>query len=116
MIRTSALIAALLLATPAMAAKLPKGDSLAVANFASCAKPVWPDGAIAANHVGTVTLAFDIEADGKVAGSKVVRSSGHRDLDEAAREGISKCTFKPGTQNGKRARSSMHMQYVWTLE
>lgn len=88
----------------------------AVANFGSCAKPVWPAGAIAANKTGTVTLSFLIGADGKSKASKIVKSSGHGELDEAARTGIEKCTFKPGTLDGKPTEAWMMMQYVWTLD
>ncbi|MBC7684472.1 MAG: energy transducer TonB, partial [Bdellovibrionales bacterium] len=48
--------------------------------------------------------------------SAVEKSSGHSDLDEAAREGISKCTFNPGMANGKPVRSAMQMKYIWTLK
>jgi TonB family protein len=109
MIRTTALITALLLAAPAMAAD----DT---ADFFSCAKPVWPQADLAAGNQGTVTLKFEIDADGKVLRSMVAKSSGHPALDEAAKEGITKCTFIPGTLNGKPVRSAMQMQYVWTLK
>jgi bla regulator protein BlaR1 len=47
---------------------------------------------------------------------KVRKSSGHKDLDEASRVGIEKCTFKPATKAGKPMETSMMMQYVWVLE
>lgn len=88
----------------------------AVVDFNSCAKPLWPDGAIARKEQGTVTLAFTVGADGKARSSEVVKSSGFADLDEAARTGIEKCTFKAGTKAGKPFESKMKMQYVWLLE
>jgi bla regulator protein BlaR1 len=88
----------------------------ALVDFTSCAKPVWPDGAIAAQRTGTVTLSFLVGADGKAKQSKVRKSSGHPDLDEASRTGIEKCTFKPATLAGKPVESITKMQYVWTLE
>ncbi len=91
-------------------------DQPAVANFNSCRKPIWPAGAIAANRTGTVTLGFQVSATGKVIGSRVNRSSGHPDLDQAARTGIELCSFRPGIEHGKPAASWMQMQYVWTLE
>lgn len=90
-------------------------DSRAVANFGSCSKPVWPQAALAEQRTGTVTLKFLIDADGKVKDSGVVKSSGHADLDEAARVGIEKCTFKPGIKDGKPVEAWTMMQYVWTL-
>jgi bla regulator protein BlaR1 len=88
----------------------------AVANFASCAKPVWPKQSLRDENTGTVTLAFKISEDGRVDDSRVQKSSGFAALDEAAREGITKCQFKPATQGGKPVAAWMHMQYVWTLQ
>lgn len=88
----------------------------AVADFNSCAKPEWPKASLRNEETGTVTLSFLIGTDGRVADSKVLRSSGFRDLDRAAMLGIGKCQFKPGTIDGKPESTWMQMQYVWTLE
>lgn len=96
--------------------KVAGATTTAVVDFKSCAKPIWPDGAIARKEQGAVTLSFVVGADGKAKSSEVVKSSGFTDLDEAARTGIEKCTFKPGTQAGKPFESKMKMQYVWTYE
>lgn len=88
----------------------------AVADFSTCAKPEWPKSSLRNEETGTVTLSFLIAADGRVADSKVVKSSGFRDLDKAAVSGISKCRFKPGLTDGKPTEAWMQMQYVWTLE
>lgn len=88
----------------------------AVANFASCAKPHYPRESLRYEQTGAVTLAFKISADGKVEDSNVRKSSGFPLLDEAAREAISKCQFKPATQGGKPVPAWMKMQYVWTLQ
>ncbi|UOD29826.1 M56 family metallopeptidase [Massilia violaceinigra] len=87
-----------------------------VADFSSCAKPLWPQASLQAEHTGTVTLSFKIGTDGRVAASRVKQSSGHVLLDEAAREGIVKCRFSAGTHKGKPVPSWMDMQYVWSLE
>ncbi|MES2129088.1 MAG: energy transducer TonB [Pseudomonadota bacterium] len=88
----------------------------AVADFNTCAKPEWPKASLRNEETGTVTLQFLIGADGHVADSKIVKSSGFRDLDKAAVVGISKCRFKPGMTDGKPEQAWMTMQYVWTLE
>jgi protein TonB len=95
-----------------------KGPSrtAAVADFNTCAKPEWPKASLRNEETGTVTLSFLIAEDGRVADSKIVKSSGFRDLDKAAQVGISKCRFKPGTVEGKPEQAWMQMQYVWTLE
>lgn len=87
----------------------------AVADFKSCPKPVWPAESLKREETGTVRLEFTISAAGAVVGSSVFRSSGHPELDEAARVGINKCTFKPGTRDGVPVESTMKMMYVWTL-
>lgn len=88
----------------------------AVADFNTCAKPEWPKSSLRNEETGTVTLQFLIATDGRVADSKIVKSSGFRDLDKAAVAGISKCRFKPGSVDGKPEQAWMQMQYVWTLE
>lgn len=88
----------------------------AVANFNSCAKPVWPKQSLRDGNQGTVTLAFKISADGKAEQSKLLKSSGFPLLDEAALQGITKCRFKPATQADTPVPAWMQMQYVWTLK
>lgn len=88
----------------------------AVANFNSCAKPVWPKQSLRDRNRGTVTLAFKISADGKAEQSKLLKSSGFPLLDEAALQGITTCRFKPATQADTPIPAWMQMQYVWTLK
>jgi D-alanyl-D-alanine endopeptidase (penicillin-binding protein 7) len=88
----------------------------AIADFNSCAKPEWSKADLRAEHQGTVTLGFLISADGTPEESRVLKSSGYRGLDQAARVGIAKCHFKPATRDGQPVQEWMKMQYVWTLE
>jgi bla regulator protein BlaR1 len=87
----------------------------AVADFKSCAKPHYPEESLRHEDEGTVTLGFLVGKDGKVVDSKVKKSSGFLPLDQAARDAIALCQFKPATRGGKPVRSWMQMQYVWTL-
>ena len=91
-------------------------DRAPVADFRSCAKPDYPADALRYERTGTVTLGFEIDTDGAVIDSAVNHSSGHADLDQAARAGILKCHFRAGTKSGKPVRTWMQMQYVWTLQ
>lgn len=86
------------------------------ANFNSCAKPVYPAAALAAQHTGTVTLGFEVDTDGKVVDSIVNGSSGHRALDDAALAAVRLCSFMPGLKGGTPVRSWTHVQYVWTIK
>jgi bla regulator protein BlaR1 len=87
----------------------------AIADFKTCKKPVWPAAALKDERTGTVTLKFVISPQGKVIDSAVANSSGHTDLDEAARNGIALCSFIPATRNGAPIEAPMQMQYIWTL-
>jgi D-alanyl-D-alanine endopeptidase (penicillin-binding protein 7) len=88
----------------------------AIADFASCAKPQYPKDDIAARHTGTVSMGFLVTAEGTVADSKIVKSSGYRGLDEAAINSLNKCSFKPATLAGKPVQEWTHVMYVWTLD
>ncbi len=103
-------------ATPTLDGTVEKPDKRAVVDFGSCKKPVWPAASLAAQNTGTVTLRFLVDKDGGVADSRVHKSSGHPALDEAAREGIAKCHFKPAVAKNQPVKSWVMMQYVWMLE
>lgn len=88
----------------------------AVVDPSACAKPEYPRTSLRAEETGVVTLAFLIGTDGRVVDSRVEKSSGFKDLDKAARNGLSLCKFKPGSFDGKPEQSWTKMQYVWKLE
>lgn len=87
-----------------------------VVQAASCDKPEYPAAARRANETGTVLLNFLIDVNGKVVESRVERSSGSRRLDEAAREALELCNFRPATVDGKPTRAWARIEYVWRLE
>ena len=88
----------------------------ALADFSSCPKPDYPQADLAAGHVGTVTMAFLVGVDGRVADSRVQRSSGHPTLDQAAHSALRICRFHPALAQGRQVASWTRVQYVWTLE
>jgi len=83
---------------------------------ASCAKPDYPSASRRMEEEGTVTLKFLIGVDGKVIQAEVDKSSGFARLDEAARNALSKCQFRPGTVDGKPEQSWASIRYTWRLE
>jgi protein TonB len=89
--------------------------TVAVVDAQACVKPDYPKNALRNGDTGTVMLAFLIGTDGKVADSRIEKSSGFRDLDRAAQAGLSLCKFKPGTVDGAPQQSWTKMQYVWSL-
>ncbi len=88
----------------------------AVVDAKACEKPEYPAKSLRNEEQGTVILAFLIGLDGRVADSRIEKSSGSRELDRAAITGLSLCKFKPGTVDGKPEQSWTKMQYVWKLE
>lgn len=87
-----------------------------VVDARACEKPPYPAAALRSNETGTVQLNFLIDVDGRVLESNIARSSGSRRLDEAARNGLGLCKFKPATVDGKAERSWARIEYEWKIE
>jgi protein TonB len=87
----------------------------AVVDFSTCAKPDYPRSALRNEEQGTVRIQFLIGVDGRVADSKIAKSSGYRALDTAAKNALGVCRFKPGTINGVPQQSWTTVDYVWKL-
>jgi bla regulator protein BlaR1 len=114
-----AIVMAALVAAPAHANEHKKSDpkhKSALADLKSCAKPVYPADAIKAMREGTATIAFLVGADSKLVDTKVEKSSGHPDLDEATRDALKMCKFTAARQNGKPVQEWTSVQYVWSLK
>ena len=87
----------------------------------SCEKPEYPAAALRAEATGTSKIRFTVDATGVVSKAEIERSAGpsreHRLLDRAAIEALSKCRFKPGTdESGKPVGAVTPVEYVWKLE
>jgi protein TonB len=102
----------------------PPARSLARAatiDVSTCEKPTYPAAAAKADAKGTTKIRFMVDADGKVSKADVERASGasreHRLLDRTAIEALSKCRFRPGTdENGRPVGAFSIVEYVWNLE
>ncbi len=81
-----------------------------------CQKLEYPTLSSKREEQGSVVLKFLIGVDGHVQDSQIEQSSGYARLDEAARAGLSKCQFKPGTVDGKPEASWASLKYTWRLE
>lgn len=88
----------------------------AVVAASACAELDYPARSLRNEETGTTTLAFLVGLDGKVVDSRIEKSSGFKDLDNAARAGLSKCKFKPATVDGKPEQTWSKLQYVWKLD
>jgi protein TonB len=95
----------------------------AIANVQSCAPSPddYPAAARRSEATGTTRVRFQVGADGKLAGTEIVRSAGssreHKMLDRVAVSKLSECTFKPGIdEHGKPTGGSFDVEYVWKLD
>jgi protein TonB len=82
----------------------------------TCPRPEYPKEAMQAHWTGVSTVAFLIDADGKVRDSKILKSSGHDSLDDAALTTLKGCAFRPTMKHGRPVESWQPIQFVWTLE
>jgi len=82
----------------------------------TCPRPVYPKEALQAHWTGVSTVAFLIDTDGKVRNAKVLKSSGHDMLDDAALTTLQGCAFRPTMKNGRPVEAWQPIQFVWTLE
>lgn len=87
-----------------------------VVNAANCQKPEYPSASRRLEEEGTVHLRMLVGVDGRVVQAEVNKSSGFPRLDDAAREALSKCLFKPGTVDDKPEQAWATMKYTWRLE
>ncbi|HEV2098250.1 MAG TPA: energy transducer TonB [Stellaceae bacterium] len=81
-----------------------------------CQKPEYPPMAQRLGEEGTVVLRFLVSAGGSVLQSQVASSSGHPRLDDAARDALSQCQFRPGTVDGKPEQSWAVIRYNWRIQ
>ena len=102
-------------APPAPAAP-PVKTAAVIQPGATCAKPDYPSASRRLEEEGTVTLRFLIGADGRVLQADIEKTSGYPRLDDAARHGLAKCQFRPGTVDGKPEQSWASIRYTWRLE
>lgn len=90
--------------------------SAVLADANGCAKPAYPPSSLRNEETGTVTLALLVGADGKVSASRVQHSSGYRELDKAAVNALSMCTFKPAMNNGVPEAGWAQLAYDWKID
>ena len=90
-------------------------------DVSTCEKPEYPAAALRADATGTTKIRFTVDATGAVSKAEIERSAGlsreHRLLDRTAVEALSKCRFKPGTdEQGKPVGGTTVVDYVWKTE
>ena len=105
-------VAALLFATVCSAAPETPGAP----DPSTCRPPVYPRESLRLLEDGVSLLGFLIRADGSVAGSVVLNSSGYADLDQAAKNALRKCSFKPVIEGGKTMEAWKPLAYTWVMD
>jgi len=78
--------------------------------------PVYPFKARKKGIEGTVTLAVTVNSRGIPVSCTTKKTSGSRDLDEAAIEAVMKSRFSPGTVNGRETESTLTVNISFRLE
>ena len=82
----------------------------------TCQKPSYPAEAAKKGEAGTTELAFLVARDGRITQSKVLKSSGSAQLDQAALTQLATCKVQAGSKNGKPVQSWLKLAYEWKLE
>jgi len=104
------------------AAPAPRPQAVAARiDVSSCEKPEYPAAALRADATGTTKIRFTVDATGAVSKAEIERPAGasreHRLLDRTAVDALSKCRFKPGTdENGKPTGGTTVVDYVWKTD
>jgi protein TonB len=88
----------------------------AAAMLDGCVKPPYPAQAARNGDTGTVTLALLVGVDGRVTASRIVRSSGIKELDKAAVSALSLCAFKPAMLGDAAQAGWASVAYAFTLD
>ena len=78
-------------------------------------RPKYPRISQRRNEEGDVTLHVDVLASGKPGAVRVVESSGHKRLDEAALEAVQKATFEPARKFGQAVGSETEITITFKL-
>jgi len=81
-----------------------------------CKTPEYPKASRRLTEEGIVSLRFLIDSEGRVLNAEVEKSSGYNRLDEAARQALSLCQFRPGQIDGKPVKSWARINYSWKLK
>ncbi len=96
----------------------PKPAATAATRIASSCdlKPPYTAAMRRAGEEGEVVIKALIDVTGRVIESTVERSSGHRRLDDASREAILACRYRPAVgADGAPTRATATVVYTWRL-
>lgn len=78
--------------------------------------PAYPADALKEGVTGTVVLVVDIDAQGRVTGLNVDRSSGDARLDSAALSAAARWNFQPALEHGKRVAGKVRVPVEFAMD
>jgi TonB family protein len=81
-----------------------------------CAQPAYPAKSREAGEEGAVDIGLEIDTDGHVSDSRILHSSGHSALDEAARAALAQCHYLPGESDGQPETLWLTIRYRWQAQ
>ena len=84
-------------------------------------QPKYPPEAVRAKATGKTRVRLAIDAEGHFRNSELIGASGrtaeHRLLDDAVKDSIARCRFKPATSaSGDPEAATVDVQYQWRIE
>jgi len=100
---------------PEVLAPRPVARTAARLRVDSCGKPVYPVNAVREQMEGSVDFALLVDKEGAVLDSKIKKSSGHRELDQAAVAAFRRCKFTPALADGEPEQGWLAMSYTFSL-
>jgi protein TonB len=103
-------------AAPRMGVPFDPAIPKSVARLAcAMAQPRYPALSRRADETGTVVLQLTIGADGRIASIRIVTSSGHPRLDDAAQAAAAASTCEPYLENGVARSASANVPFTFNL-
>jgi TonB family protein len=82
-------------------------------DLSACPRPAYPPAALAERAGGISTVEVQIGEEGVVTESRVFKSSGKTELDDAALAAIRRCIFHAVQATGQAPTGWLKTQYVW---
>lgn len=78
--------------------------------------PVYPRNARRKGYEGKVVVEIEVSNIGSVVKSKIISSSGHKELDNAAIRAVNKAAFSPATENGVSIQGKLRIPITFKLK
>ena len=78
-------------------------------------RPSYPPSARQRNQQGRVMLRVGVSTSGRASSVRIARSSGHKVLDNAARNAVRRWRFRPATKNGKPVAATVTVPISFRL-